>query len=104
VSGNKLLMQYYTLTDDHMVRPCSQEEWAELWRGDQHRRIVAQTEIGGLNVSTVFLGIDHDFTGVGPALLFETMVFGDGDGDLCERYSTWDQAVAGHERLVKELS
>lgn len=46
-----------------------------------------------------FLGIDHNW-GVGPPLLFETMVFGgwlDGEQERC---STWDEAEAQHKTMV----
>jgi hypothetical protein len=50
-------------------------------------------------VSTVFLAINHNFHS-GPPLLFETMVFGgrlDGEQD---RYSTWEEALLGHDSMV----
>jgi hypothetical protein len=70
-------------------------EWFET--ADRH---VARDELApGVIVSTVFLGLDHQF-GNGPPILFETMVFDDyerGDG---ERYSTWDEAETGHAAWV----
>jgi len=67
-------------------------------------RIVKQTTPSkDVRVSTVFLGLDHQF-GKGPPLLFETMVFGGRqDGDQW-RYSTWDEAAAGHEAAVDSLT
>lgn len=68
---------------------------------DPHR--VAFDDLGsGLSVSTVFIGIDHNFLRGGPPLIFETMVFGGGDMlDLqCERCSTWEQAEQQHARIV----
>src|SRR4051794_39297838 len=60
-----------------------------------------------LVVSTVFLGIDHNF-GFGPdkdPLLFETMIFGGDERSefgesYCERYHTWGEAEAGHTQAV----
>ena len=66
---------------------------------DAGSRRVARDQVGALDVSTVFLGTDHAF-GCGPPLLFETMVFGVPDDEPCERYSTWDEAVAGHAAMV----
>jgi len=57
---------------------------------------VAHTTIGQVLISTVFLGLDHQW-GDGPPLLFETMVFGGAYHHECERYSTWDEAEAGHK-------
>jgi len=64
-------------------------------------RIVKQTPINqDVRVSTVFLGLDHQF-GDGPPLLFQTMIFG-GEYDQW-RYSTWDEAVLGHNAAVSSL-
>ena len=59
-----------------------------------------------MTVSTVFLGIDHNFGGKGKPILFETMVFGKGDlvpDNWMARYCTWEQAEAGHKAIVYEL-
>lgn len=70
--------------------------WAR-WYGDADRHI-AFDHLEPWRVSTVFLGLDHNFGGEGPPLLFETMVFGEGWGDLwCERTSTYEQAITIHE-------
>ena len=53
-----------------------------------------------VEVSTVFLGIDHSFHH-GPPLLFETMIFGGKhDQEIIERYSTYPEAVEGHSWAV----
>jgi hypothetical protein len=73
-------------------------EWGK-WFQDADRH-VAQTEIGDFWISTVFLGLDHQF-GEGPPLLFETMVFNKDRDDLwCERSSTWEEAEETHQRGV----
>lgn len=54
----------------------------------------------GVSVSTVFLGMDHSFGG-GPPLLFETMIFGGNHDRYHERYSTWAEAEAGHEKALR---
>jgi hypothetical protein len=48
----------------------------------------------------VFLGIDHNFFGDGPPILFETMVFGGPMDQDQRRYSTWDEAEFGHAAIV----
>ena len=67
------------------------------------QRVVGKTVVGGLEVSTVFLTVDHQWRLYAQPLLFETMVFGEGGGDLVERYSTWEQAERGHARCVESL-
>lgn len=53
-------------------------------------------------VSTVFLGLDHNW-GRGPPLLFETLIFGGPLHDEMWRYPTWDAAVAGHTAAVQAV-
>ena len=52
-----------------------------------------------VRISTVFLGLDHQFNEKGPPILFETMVFG-GKLDTAQwRYATWDEAEKGHRGI-----
>jgi len=76
-------------------------KWA-IWFGTAKRH-VAKTEITPeIKVSTVFLGLDHQY-GDGPPLIFETMVFGgELDGQM-ERYSTWEEAETGHKQWVGKV-
>lgn len=79
---------------------------------DATKRRVAMTTIGRYKVSTVFLGLDHNF-GKGPPVLWETMVFkkqtpgkiwGRKDGASVEMNrcsGSREQAEAMHERMVK---
>lgn len=74
-------------------------EWGEFM--GKPDRIVAQTEIQDVRVSTVFLGIDHSFFGSGSPLWFETMIFG-GEHDMYqERCSTWEEAEQMHKRACE---
>jgi hypothetical protein len=94
---------FYILEGKKVVPVATLEEWARGMAGVE--RHVAFTEIApGLVVSTIFLGVDHRHTifGKGPPLLFETMVFKDGEGEDQERYSTWEEAEAGHARFVAD--
>ena len=65
-------------------------------------RTVAKDTVGVSDISTVFLGLDHSF-GEGPPLLFETMVFGGSLSGEMDRYSTWDDAVGGHNAMVENV-
>lgn len=71
--------------------------WARWF--ETAERHVAQTELGDVRVSTVFLGLDHSF-GSGDPLLFETMIFGGPRDGYQERCSTWEQAEAEHAKAV----
>lgn len=61
-----------------------------------------EVKASGCRLSTVFLGIDHNF-GDGPPILFETMVFGGKWEGEMDRYSTYDEALMGHERMKKRI-
>jgi len=74
--------------------------------GDSIGQRIAKTVIGDLKISTVFLAINHgwDPAGGGKPVLFETMVFHDGDTDDGERYTSLKDAVQGHQRYVSLYS
>ena len=70
--------------------------------GVDARRVAREKVVPGVDVSTVFLGLDHGY-GDGPPILYETMVFGgtlDGEQD---RYATREQALAGHEAMKQRV-
>ena len=82
-------------------------EWAAWYEtacltGDRH---VALDFIAGIRVSTVFLGIDHNFSMSGRPILFETMVFvGRWGRDFdTRRYCFYEQAEAGHKEIVENI-
>ncbi len=77
-------------------------------------RVVEQTMVSpDVQVSTVWLGLDHGFGGLlgEQPIIFETMVFRrdresgrpEFEGDEQERYATEAEALAGHERMVAEV-
>jgi hypothetical protein len=55
-------------------------KWALLFETAKEERNVAQTKtLYGERLSTVWLGLDHNFSRVGPPLIYETMLFAPGD-------------------------
>jgi hypothetical protein len=98
-----MMLGHYILVDQSVVEEPDLIKWAEDF--ESANRIVNQHYVGSYFISTVFLGLDHNFALRGPPKLFETMVFApDGDGlDLqCWRCSTWLEAEAQHERILVE--
>lgn len=93
--------RYHYVLDGHEPKPVDLMTWARWFEKHENRR-VAKWEEGGIEVSTVFIGIDHSF-GDGPPLLFETMVFGGPLADEQERYSTWAEAESGHAAMVERV-
>jgi hypothetical protein len=92
-------VKFYILDAKGHPQPVpSLEAWA-MWRTEHDTRI-ALTAVGNITISTVFLGIDHNWSNRGPAVLFETMVFGGEHDGAQQRYSTKDYALIGHEQAV----
>lgn len=91
---------YYILKGRKVI-PASLMEWAILMKDDDMRQI-ALTTLGEVKISTVFLGLDHQF-GDGPPILFETMVFGGRQDEYQRRYSTYDEAEQGHKGTINML-
>lgn len=86
---------------DRQGQPIDMMTWVVLFE-DTAGRVIGKTEVGEATVSTVWLGLDHNFFG-GPPLIFETMVFGGPLDQEQARYSTEDQALAGHEQMVVKV-
>jgi hypothetical protein len=73
--------------------------WAKWLEANYKTKHVALDEFDGVKVSTVFLGLDHSF-GDGPPLLWETMIFGGPHNEYQDRYSSYDDAIAGHAKAL----
>lgn len=91
---------HYILDKDKQVVETDLKGWAEWFESNQRARIVKQHRSDTIHVSTVFLGLDHNFSGTGPPILFETMIFEDpehpGRESYCERYTSYIDALRGH--------
>lgn len=98
--------------------PISMLEWAHLISVFDYK-VVEHTMVGPYLVSTVWLGMNHNWMGDTP-IIFETMVFdqsveetsslgGDHeftfhpDMGLQDRYSTEEQALVGHQYTVEKM-
>ena len=87
-------MRYFVL-EGHRVREGTLQEYSSLIASDMRR--VGRTAVGAVDVSTVFM------MGATPPEFFETMVFGGDYDERAFRYRTWDEAAAGHERVVQAI-
>ena len=101
--------------EDHTPVPCDDLlKWAKWY--ETHERQVASDEVVIsvashtlpredylVRVSTVFLALNHNLSGDGPPLLFETMVFGGEHDQEQERYGTWEEAEAGHAKWLAKV-
>ena len=73
-------------------------EWGNLMK-DRSYSDIGKTIIGDVKISTVWLGLNHNWDG-GDPLIFETMIFGGEHDEYQERYSTEQQAKLGHQYAV----
>jgi hypothetical protein len=75
--------------------------WAMSFESIPKRKVARTRVAPKCEVSTVFLGLDHN-SGGGEPILFETIVFGGPLDGHSMRYHTYDQAEAGHAATVIE--
>lgn len=96
------LPNWHYILDGKTPVPATLMEWATYYQtADRH---VANTRIGSIWISTVFLGLDHGYDPRQPPVLFETMIFGGGElNETQMRYCTWDEAEAGHQDCVETV-
>lgn len=111
---------------DRRVELCNLFTWARWFEaasttpgpdGLPSLRHVALDTIGAVWVSTVFIGANHQWALNGPGLWFETMAFGPAEEQevfgrkrlmypelgIQQRYATWEEAEAGHARVVARI-
>ena len=77
----------------------SERKFFTLLKDESYRRINLTLLPGGRSVSTIWLGINHQF-GSGAPIIFETLYQGDTVGEETKRYSTLEEAIAGHQAMV----
>lgn len=112
---------YYILDDNHKVRKTHKMlEWAKWMEQFGKNRIIKQTLLkNNLWVSTVFLGVNYNWTGKGKPIVFETMVFDKNNVEVYAidngperesigaevstvRYDSYDKALKGHGEAIKK--
>jgi hypothetical protein len=95
--------RYYYILNNGKITPATFLEWAHWFENPTNRQI-ENTITEDVTISTVFLGINHDFSFTDLAkkrpILFETMVFGGTHDQFQWRYSTLGEAKQGHYELV----
>lgn len=88
---------------DREGRPITIERWGEL-HSDLNYTVIRKDWFGQgddeIEVSTCWLGINHQWVPDLPPLIFETMIFGGPMNLECWRYATEAQAVEGHGYVV----
>ena len=90
------MSDHYILDANNQPQEASLLEWA-IWLTDLTRR-VGYDSTDSISVSTVFLGLDYRLGPMGDPILWETLVFRLGEEQVCDRYTSHADAVAGHKR------
>ena len=94
------MIDYY----DRQGNRISMQEWAKKFNDRIYQRVTETTLSDGKWVSTIWLGLNHQWRD-GPPLIFETMVFpskGNSTDLDCDRYSSEEEALAGHKAMVEK--
>lgn len=94
--------KFYILDADNEPIAVDMDAWAR-WFETAERHVAFTVVAPGVEVSTVFLGLDHNYSDEGPPILWETMVFDDYGGGDQYRYSSYAEALEGHNSVVAEL-
>ena len=89
----------YILDENGQPVPCDDLFTWGRWM-ETAKRSVQTDRIGDIRVSTVFLGLDHSFIEGGAPILFETMIFGGEHDGYQDRYTSREEALAGHVRAL----
>lgn len=90
---------YYKLDENKNVTECTLEEWMTMIKsGCRH---ISENDLGDYIVSTVFLGLNHSIND--KPEFFETMLYNKKDNQFLDyqaRYSTYDEAIDGHQKAI----
>lgn len=82
-------------------------QWFERASRDRSR-VIQQDYVEGseqqIGVSTVFLGLDHNFCNDGPPILWETMIFGTALDGVMDRYASKEAALRGHQEMLARVA
>lgn len=96
-----MALRRYTIIDGKPALCSNTQEFAACFE-NADRTLLKDCLAEGIEVSTVFLGIDHS-PGVGEPVLWETMVF-NGRKEIVSnhttRYSSKEAALQGHAEIL----
>lgn len=93
----------YILEGNNVIKKENPLEWA-LWILENNK-VIEFTNSPLYKVKTIFLGLDMSTKAEGAPLLFKTFVLAPGTFLDCyaEYYTTYDEALEGHQRIVEKI-
>ena len=96
------MSEYY----DRQGSPITMNQWAAMFK-DWDVKNVAQSDVGvsgdTVHVSTVWLGMNHQWMPDGRPLIFETLVQGGSLSQEMDRYATEAEALTGHAAMCERV-
>ena len=96
----KIKTMWYKLDKENNPMICNDFQDYIKWEEENvNQKKVKQDTIGDILVSTVFLALDHGFGSKKP-LLWETMIFGGEHDQYQDRYSSYEDALKGHQQAL----
>ena len=97
------MSKWYILDDDNNPVKSTVNEFVDWEEAYPEKRIIKQYDNDEVFVSTVFLGLDHAWNSDVP-VLWETMIFGGEHDQYQERYTSYKDALEGHEKALELLN
>lgn len=81
------------------------DQYCDLLESDPKYIFVKQEQVGEFFVSTVWLGVNHNFIDDSLPLIFETIIFKGEERSTTEiwRYATIEEAIENHDAAVSDL-
>jgi hypothetical protein len=90
-------MAWYILDENNKPIRSTIVDCGEWLEENPERKAVKQENVNDdIHVSTVFLGLDHAWNS-GIPVLWETMIFGGEHDQYQERYTSYKDALEGHQ-------
>jgi len=97
--------RYFMLCEGEIVEEPDYAKWAKWYEKSYEQvRQVARTKAEYGTVSTIFLGMSMTLSQTQAPQLFETQIEGGWLEGERQRYSTLDEAKAGHESWVSRVN
>lgn len=91
-------MAWYILDENNKPIRSTIVDYGKWLQENPEKKVVKQEDIDDIRISTVFLGLDHAWPkdNVKP-LLWETMIFGGEHDQYMDRYTSYEDALKGHQ-------
>ena len=96
--------RYYILCDGDVIEEPDYTKWS-AWFESTYKgvELIAESRLGGSTVSTRFLALSMMLDQDSPPMVFETTVDGGWLDNQRERFSSLEEATAGHENWVRRV-